>query len=160
MPESAAALTENGFLPAGIVTVPGGLNADAIKRLADGLASKHGGARNMHRVAVLSGQVNFTGLSLPADDMQFVQQRELSTREIARVFGVPVWMINGSSGDSLTYSNAESQQLMFAIHSLRPWLVLIEQAISNDPDLCSANQYCEFLIDALLRADSKTRAET
>ena len=32
------------------------------------------------------------GGSLPADDMQFVQQRELSTREIARIFGVPVWM--------------------------------------------------------------------
>jgi Phage portal protein len=49
---------------------------------------------------------------------------------------------------------------MFAIHSLRPWLVLIEQAISADPDLCSQTQYIEFLIDALLRADSKTRAET
>jgi HK97 family phage portal protein len=91
--------------------------------------------------------------------MQFVQQRELSTREITRIFGVPVWMINGSSGDSLTYSNAESQRLMFAIHSLRIWLVLIEQAISADTDLCSANVYVEFLIDALLRADSKTRAE-
>jgi HK97 family phage portal protein len=159
MSESAAALTENGFLPAGIVTVPGGLNEQSIRQLADGLSSKHGGARNMHRVAVLSGAVNFTSMSLPADDLQFVQQRELSTREIARVFGVPVWMIGGSSGDSLTYSNAEQQQLLFAIHSLRPWLVLIEQAISADPDLCSQNQYVEFLIDALLRADSATRAD-
>jgi phage portal protein BeeE len=48
---------------------------------------------------------------------------------------------------------------MFAIHSLRPWLVLIEQAISADPDLCSQNVYVEFLLDALLRADSATRAD-
>jgi HK97 family phage portal protein len=159
MSESAAALTENGFLPAGIVTVPGGLSKQSIKKLSDGLAGKHGGARNMHRVAILSGNVNFTSMSLPADDLQFVQQRELSTREITRIFGVPVWMVNGSSGDSLTYSNAESQRLMFAIHSLRQWLVPIEQAITNDRDLCSQNVYVEFLIDALLRADSKTRAE-
>jgi HK97 family phage portal protein len=160
MSESAAALTENGFLPAGVLTIPGGgLSKDELRNLADGLHAKHGGARNMHRVAVLSGNVSFTGLSLPADDLQFVQQRELSTREIARIFGVPVWMIGGSTGDSLTYSNAEQQQLLFAIHSLRPWLVLIEQAISADVDLCSQNQYVEFLIDALLRADSATRSD-
>jgi len=35
----------------------------------------------------------------------------------------------------------------------------LEQAISADADLCSASQYVEFLIDALLRADSKTRSE-
>ena len=159
MSESATALTNNGFLPAGIVTVPGGLSREAIDQLADGLSSKHGGARNMHRVAVLSGQVNFTGLSLPADDLQFVQQRELSTREVARIFGVPVWMIGGSTGDSLTYSNAEQQQLLFVTHSLRPWLVLIEQAISQDQDLASQSQYVEFLLDGLLRADSATRAD-
>jgi phage portal protein BeeE len=68
-------------------------------------------------------------------------------------------MIGGSTGDSLTYSNAEQQQLLFVTHSLRPWLVLIEQAISADPDLASQNQYVEFLLDGLLRADSATRAD-
>ena len=114
----------------------------------------------MHKVAIISGQATFTGLSLPADDMQFVQQRELSTREIARVFGVPAHMIDGATGDSLTYANVEQQSLQFVTYSLRPWLCLIEQAISADPDLCSQNVYVEFLIDALLRADSKSRAET
>jgi HK97 family phage portal protein len=159
MSESAAALTENGFLPAGLLTIPSGLGPQALQELAEGLNSRHGGASNMHKVAVLTGNVNFTSMSLPADDMQFVQQRELSTREIARIFGVPVWMIGGSTGDSLTYSNAEQQQLLFVTHSLRPWLVLIEQAISADPDLASQNQYVEFLLDGLLRADSATRAD-
>ena len=35
----------------------------------------------------------------------------------------------------------------------------IEQSISTDPDLCPGNVYVEFLLDALLRADTKTRAE-
>ena len=46
-------------------------------------------------------------------------------------------MIGGATGDSLTYANVEQQQLEFVTYSLRPWLVLIEQAISADPDLCS-----------------------
>jgi phage portal protein BeeE len=44
-------------------------------------------------------------------------------------------------------------------YALRPWLVLIEQALSEDRDLFPASHYCEFLVDALLRADSATRAD-
>jgi phage portal protein BeeE len=68
-------------------------------------------------------------------------------------------MVGASSGDSMTYSNTEQQALSFVTHSLRPWLVLVEQAISQDADLCPGNLYVEFLLDALLRADAKTRAE-
>jgi HK97 family phage portal protein len=119
MTESAAALTSNGFLPAGMLRVPES-SRENLDRLAEGSASRHSGAANMHRIALVSGDVQWMGLSIPADDLRFVQQRELSTREIARIFGVPVWMIGGSSGDSMTYSNAETQALTFAVHSLRP----------------------------------------
>ena len=44
--------------------------------------------------------------------------------------------------------------------SLRPWLVRIERAISNDADLCPGSTYVLFDLDGLLRADAKTRAET
>ena len=159
MSESAAALTANGFLPTGILTVPATGNQDALTHLAEQISSRHGGAANQHKVAVLSGDVKFTAMSLAADDLQFAQQRELSTREICRIFGVPPWMIGAPTGDSLTYSNAEQQQLLFVTHSLRPWLVLVEQAMSGDPDLSSQNQYVEFLLDGLLRGDSMTRAQ-
>lgn len=93
--------------------------------------------------------------------MQFVQQRQLSTAEIARVFRVPGRMLNAPSGDdSMTYANVEQAALEFVTWGLRPWLVAIEQAITSDTDLCRGpNVYVEFLLDALLRADSKTRAE-
>jgi HK97 family phage portal protein len=83
----------------------------------------------------------------------------MSTSTIARVFGVPPWRIGASGGDSMTYSNVESQDLAFAKHTLRPWLVRIEQALKGDPDLFpSDSEYPEFLVDAMLRADSATRA--
>ena len=78
--------------------------------------------------------------------------------EVARIFRVPPWMIGADPGESLTYSNVESQSLSFVTYSLRPWLVAIEQAISADADLCPGSLYVEFLLDALLRADSAARA--
>jgi HK97 family phage portal protein len=159
MGEFAAAFTRHGMRPSGFISIPGGLNRNQFETLRFDLEARHEGAWNAHRIAILTGDATYTAMTGPLDDLQFAEQRRLSTAEIARIFGVPVWMINGSSGDSLTYANAEAQQLMFAIHSLRPWLVLIEQAISADPDLCSQNVYVEFLLDALLRADSATRAD-
>jgi HK97 family phage portal protein len=105
------------------------------------------------------GDVQFTPLTLSMADAQFVEQRNLSTQEVARIFRVPPWMIGAPTGDSLTYSTVEGQALAFVKFSLAPWLTLIEQAISADPDLSPSPVFVEFLLDGLLRAESKTRAE-
>lgn len=157
--KSARQFFAHGSKPSGVLTVPGG-NRDAMDHLAQQWSARHGGVENMHRVAVLSGDVTFTPVGFTASDNEFLGQRELSTREVARIFRVPAWAIDGATGDSLTYSNALEQNRSLVTHSLRPWLVRIEQALSNDTDLCPASTYCQFELDGLLRADSKTRAET
>ena len=121
--------------------------------------AQHAGVRNAHRIAVVTGAVEFLPVTMPMDDVEFLAQRKLSAVEIARIFRVPPWIIGADSGESMTYSNVEQQSLHFVTYSLRPSLVAIEQALSGDPDLFAARGYCEFLLDALLRADSKTRAE-
>ena len=73
---------------------------------------------------------------------------------------MPAWAIDAPTGDSLTYANVVEQNRALVTHSLRPWLVRIERAISNDPDLCPGGTYVQFDLDGLLRADAKTRAET
>jgi HK97 family phage portal protein len=157
--ESARQFFEHGSRPSGILTVAGG-NADQVERVAAKWDNRHGGVDRMHRVAVLSGDVNFTPSAFSADDSQFLQQRELSAREVARIFRVPAWAIDAPTGDSLTYANVGEQNRALVTHSLRPWLVRIERAISNDPALCPGGTYVQFDLDGLLRADAKTRADT
>lgn len=157
--EHAQAFFENGARPSGILKAPGVITGEQLDSLRDQLTGRHAGAKNAHRIAIVTGEMEWTALAGPLDDLQFVEQRKLSTAEIARVFRVPPWMVGASSGDSMTYSNTEQQALAFVSYSLRPWLVVIEQALSNDSDLCPGAVYVEFLLDALLRADSKTRAE-
>jgi HK97 family phage portal protein len=152
---------ENGARPTGILRAPPFPDQAAEDAFAAEFTTNELGLRNAHKIAVVTSDLplDFTQLTGPLDDLQFVEQRHLSTAEIARIFRVPPWMVGASSGDSMTYSNTESQALAFVTHSLRPWLVLLEQAISEDADLCPGALYVEFLLDALLRADSKTRSE-
>ena len=108
---------------------------------------------------MLSGDVNFQQIGMPLEDAQFLEQRQLSATEVARIFRLPPWIIGAPTGDSLTYSTVEAQGLAFVTYALRPWLVGIEQALSADRDLFAPNEYAEFLLDGLLRSDAVSRAE-
>ena len=156
--ESARQFFEHGSKPSGILTVPSS-NRDTIDHLSQQWTFRHAGAENMHKVAVLSGDVTFTPIGFSADDSQFLQQRELSAREVARCFRVPAWAIDAPTGDSLTYANVAEQNRSLVSNSLRPWIVRIERALSNDPDLCPGGTYCAFDLDGLLRAAPEARAE-
>lgn len=158
--EHAARFFSNDARPSGILSVPPGPAAqDAIDNLRLAWEARHAGTANAHRIALVSGEVTFNPVGMALEDAQFLEQRKLSATEIARIFRVPPWIIGADAGSSMTYSNVEQQSLAFVTYSLRPWLVLLEQAISNDDDLCPGDLYVEFLLDALLRADSATRAD-
>ena len=157
--EHAAGFFENGARPGGILRLSQYDSASQLAELGAAWNQQHGGVKNAHRIAVVTGSVEFQPLTMPMDDVEFLAQRKLSAVEVARIFRVPPWVIGADSGESMTYSNTEQQSLQFVTYSLRPWLVAIEQALSADPDLFKPRQYCEFLLDALLRSDSKTRGE-
>jgi len=156
--EHAAAFFANTNAPSGILKFPTSAN-QSLPAIGDLHADNHEGHNNAHRVAIMTGDVEFIEMRMPLDDVQFLEQRKLSAVEVARIFRVPPWIIGADAGSSMTYSNTEQQSLHFVTYSLRPWLVAIEQALSADPDLFTAGTYCEFLLDALLRADSHTRAQ-
>ena len=118
--EHAQAFFENGARPSGILKV-GAQTKDQVDALRDQLTGNHAGARNAHRIAILTGETEWTALAGPLDDLQFVEQRKLSTAEIARVFRVPPWMIGASSGDSMTYCERRAaSSSRFVTHSLSP----------------------------------------
>ena len=156
---SAAALSANDARPSGILTVPAPQADATVEDIRERWDARHGGPPASGRIAVVAGDVGFTPVAFSAADTQFLQQRELSAREVARIFRVPAWLIDAPTGDSLTYTNVLEQNRAFVSHSLRPWLVRLERAISGDPDLCPGNTYVEFNLDGLLRADAGARAQ-
>jgi HK97 family phage portal protein len=159
--EHSSVFFANDARPSGVLKLKrfAGSDSEDVDKLKESFNAEHKGGENAHKIAVLAGEAEFVPFSMPLDDAQFLEQRKLSAVEVARIFRVPPWMIGADPGQSMTYSNTEQQALQFVTYSLRPWLVCIEQAFSNDPDLFGPREYVEFLLDALLRADSKTRAE-
>lgn len=155
----ARSFARNAARPSGVIKLAGTATHEQVEALKAAFTARHGGPDGAGGVAVVQGELDWQALSLSLVDAQFIEQRQLSTAEIARIFRVPPWMIGAPAGDSLTYSNTEQQGAAFVTFSLRPWLVAIEQALSADRDLSPSPLYAEFALDGLLRADAKTRAE-
>jgi HK97 family phage portal protein len=155
----AAYFFKNDARPGGILRVDGDLNSDQIRSLQTTWGIGHGRLEDAHKFAVFSGEVDWIPVSLPLDDAQFLEQRQLAATETARVFGLPAWAINAPTSDSLTYKNVTSQAEYLVKFSLAPHLTVVEQAFTNDRELSPQSVYVEFLFDNLLRADAATRSE-
>ena len=150
---------KNQARPGGFVKVKGMLTKERSDRLRDHFESGYSG-ENVGRTAILEGDTDWIQATMPLKDQQFVEVSRFTITEIARLFGVPPEMIGGDRDSSMTYSTVEGQALAFVKFSLTPWLVRIENALWHDKDLFPDRDiYPEFLVDGLLRGDSKTRAE-
>ena len=90
--------------------------------------------------------------------VQMLQARDYGNGEAARMFGMPGSLLDyGSPGSSLTYQNIEGEFTKWVRGGLWPYfLEEIEQEMS---DLLTRSTVARFNIDALERADLKTRFE-
>lgn len=140
----------NGSIPGSVLETDAQLSAEQAQILRDTWEQQH---QRQRRPAVLTQGLKWRAIGSSAGEMELNATREHQVNEVARVFRIPPHMIGGK-GDSQTYANVESQNLSFLQHTLRPWLVRIEQAITG---LLPAGQVARFNVDELLRADQLTR---
>lgn len=147
----------NGARPSGVLQTDKQLGAESQTRLAESWQAAHGG-QNSHRVAVLEDGLKYQQIGLAPEDSQFLESRKFSREEIAEWFGVPPNLI----GVQATHNNAEHQSLEFVKFHLMPWLVNLEKSLERDlltEDERDAGYFIRFNTGALLRGDTKTRAD-
>ena len=103
--------------------------------------------------------MKFETISMPNNEAQFLETRKFQVSEICRIFRVPPHLVGDL--EHATFSNIEHQSISFAVHTIRPWLVRIEQAINRS--LFSEKEkrdfYVQFNIDGLMRGAYKERME-
>lgn len=147
----------NGATPSGILTHPNTVKNP--KALREAWMEAYGGSSNSNRVAILEEGMTFTRISMPNNEAQFLETRKFQVSEICRIYRVPPHMIGDL--DRATFSNIENQSISFAVHTIRPWLVRIEQAMNRAlfPEKEKGTFYVRFNMDGLMRGDYKSRME-
>lgn len=155
--EYGSTFFKNGARPSGVLTHPNTVKDP--KRLRENWNATYGGSSNGGKVAILEENMSFTPISLPNNEAQFLETRRFQVEEICRIYRVPPHLVGNL--DRATFSNIENQSIDFAVHTIRPWLVRIEQAMNRAlfVDSEKGRFYVQFNLDGLMRGDYKSRME-
>lgn len=145
----------------GFLQYPGKLGEPAIKNLADSLSNKQGGLTNAHRIKILEEGAKFVQTTIPPEDAQFLGTREFQIAEIARLYGIPLHMLQSHEKVTSWGSGIEEMTLGFVIYTLASWLKRWEEELNRKLFLPSEKRIYEvkFNINALLRGDANSRAD-
>ena len=138
-----------------VVLAPGILKDPA--KIRDSWNQIYRGSENAHKVAVLEEGMSVKTLSMPPEQAQFLETRKFQIEEICRIFRVPPHLV--ANLERATFSNIEHQSISFVVHTIRPWLVRLEQAFNKA--LFSGSEKKEYfvglVVDGLLRGDYESR---
>ena len=148
---------KNNANPSGVLSIPGALSLEQIMKIRDSWNQTYG-AGGQGGTAVLDQGAKFEKIALTNEDLQYLQTRQFQVEDIARIYRVPLHMIQNNQKDTTWGSGIEAMSINFVVYTLMPWLRRFETTIARDlipkdePDL-----YAEFVVNGLLRGDSQTR---
>jgi HK97 family phage portal protein len=153
--EFAARFFANGARPDIVLKSDQKLTPEQAALIRDMWAEQHQGLANAHRPAVLGSGVEPKFLTLPVQEAQLLETRRFSVEEIARIYGVPPFMIGQMEKTTSWGSGVETMGQGFVRFTLRQHLTKIEKEL-NRKFFRTASKFIEFDTFELERASMET----
>lgn len=152
--EYSAKFFEQGASVSGLVTVPGELSTDQAETLRASFGRRHEGLRNMHKIAVLTGGADFKPLTFKPSDLDIVANMEAGTQAIARLYGVPLHLLQLPGGNS-SYNSLEIVSREWLMLGLGSLLARLEAGLQRL--IVGDTTFIKFNVDSMLRPLTKER---
>ena len=147
----------NDARPGGVYTHPGTLSDKAYARLMDAINTQHKGFTNAHKALLLEEGTSWQQVGLSPDQAQFLQTREWSLAEMARIFRVSPRLVNDERHPSrLSAEDASAEDVR---QMVLPWTRRFELSIRRDmlnrPS--DKDYFARFRLRELLRSNVASR---
>jgi HK97 family phage portal protein len=153
--EVAGRLFDSGLLNGGFLQAEEDLTDAQALQAKQRWREKVGGLVRSYEVALLSRGFKYQPATIPPRDAQFLESRQFSVAEIARLYGMPPALLF----EYMSTGNVEADKLgaQWVRFGLAALLKRVETRLSLH--LLPRGTFCEFVADALLRGTSKEQAE-
>lgn len=161
MKAAQRAFWSKGARPGALLSAPGKLSDDAIKRLKADWLALHGGAANWGKTAILEEGVTPTILPLNLEELAYIDSRKLTREESCMRFDVPPPVIHIL--DHATFSNITEQMRSMYRDTMAPRFGLFEDDWDTQlrPDFDPVGDMrAVYYMDDLLRGDFETRVQS
>ena len=108
----------------GVLTRPDGSPVTLKDQLRSEWEKVHLGPSNAHRTAILDLGLKYTSIASSNRDAQFVENKEISVKDIARYFGVPLYKLNDGAQ---SYASNEQNSIEYVVSTLHPIVTQYEE---------------------------------
>lgn len=124
---SANSFFSNGCNLSGILTVQGQLSQQQRTDIRNSWhqAYTNGGSG----LAILQGNMEYKPVQVNASDAQLLESRQYNVQDIARFFGISPVLLGDLSHSS--YNTIEATQNQFLLHTLQPYIIMIEEEFTR-----------------------------
>lgn len=122
---------------------------------------KQGGLDNAHRVKVLEEGMKFIQTTIPPEDAQFLGSREFQIAEIARMYDVPLVLLQSQQGTTAWGTGIEQLMIGFVRQTISPWVGAWEQEYNWKLFTAAERErglYVKHNMNAIMRGDMAGRA--
>jgi HK97 family phage portal protein len=151
----------NSAVPAMILHSPKALTQKAKDNIRRSWLDRFMGAKNANKVAILDEGITMEVVGVEPDKSQLATLRAAQIEAAARIYRIPLFMIQSQTKDTSWGSGIEQQMLGFINLTMMPWFQQWQQVIARD--LLTRQSFntheAIFIVNALVRGDMKTRFE-
>lgn len=148
----------NSARPDIVISSDQDLSKEAADQIADAWQQKYAGVDNAGRPAVLGRGSKIEPITMTAEDSQLIASRQFQIEEIARIYGVPPFMIGHNEKTTSWGSGVEQMGIAFVRYTLRQHLNKFHNEI-NRKFFRTASRFAEFDTFELERGDMKSMLE-
>ncbi len=152
--EFSARFFSGGSISTGIIETPAMMTPEQAKEMKRAYEESHRGLQRAHRVGVLGGGATWKKTGVDPDEAQMLESKRFSVESIARVFSVPLHMLQVATPGAMSYASVEQNAIQWVTQSLRPYVHKVEMAHTK---LLPDGVFMRMNMDALLRGDTASR---
>lgn len=147
----------NGCNLSGVLTVQGTLSNEQRNQIRESWNTAYSSGSG--GIAILPGNMQYQAVQLSSEDSQLLQSRVFNVAEIARWFGISPVLLGDLTNSS--YNTLEATQTQFLLHTLLPYVVMIETEFTEKLLKPSEGFSMEITMDEsyILRTDKNSQAE-
>ncbi|MFC1502759.1 phage portal protein [Pseudomonadota bacterium] len=146
----------NDATPSGYLHTADVVPDENYERIKSSWDNQFKGRGNRRRTAFLESGLEFKTISSSNNDAQWLESQRFSVEQIARIFNVSPIFLNDLTNS--TYNNHSESMRGFLSMTLRPWLTMIEKALTQS--LMLTNQKLEFETTGMLRLNQAERYDS
>lgn len=122
-------LLQNGARPSGALIAKDGLATEQRAIVKETFRESYSGARNAGKPLVMEGDITWIDMMLSPRDMDYLESRNVSSRDIATAFRVPPILLN--MGSDTTYANMQEARLSMVENTIIPEANLLQDELNH-----------------------------